>query len=169
MKIAAPAALSRLASRFQERRARAALGERPPLTAADEDNILSFTRLVTDLTDLLGRENAALQARDPQAVAALYDDKQALLQRLETRQPVVEPFLRESAEVTDQLRLHIRSLSEALELNAGLLQVMAEASVAIRSEVARVRERHSLKGMYDKSGQGVEGLPSRPKGIDTNY
>ena len=169
MKIAAPAALSRLASRFQERRARAALGERPPLTAADEDNILAFTRLVTDLTELLSRENQALRDRDPQRVAALYEDKQALLQRLETRQPVVEPFLRDSAEVTEQLRQHIRSLSEALELNAGLLQVMAEASVAIRSEVARVRERHSLKGMYDKSGQGVEGLPTRPRGIDTNY
>lgn len=169
MKITPPAALSRLAARFQERRARAAAGERPPMTGADEDNIRAFTRIVVELTELLGRENDALRARDPHAVAALYEDKQALLKRLETRQPVVEPFLRESAEVTGQLRHHIRVLSQSLETNGALLQAMSEASQGIRAEVARVRERHSLRGMYDKSGQTIETGSSKPRGIDTNY
>lgn len=169
MKITPPAALSRLATRFNERRARAAAGERPPLTTADEDNIRSFTNLVVELTALLERENQALNQRDPQAVAHLYEEKQQLLKRLETRQPVIEPFLKESAEVTAQLRGHIRTLSAVLELNAGLLMVMSEASLNIRNEVNRVRDRHSLKGMYDKTGQGIDNSPQRRKAIDTNF
>lgn len=168
MKISAPAALSRLASRFHERRARAALGERPPLTEVDEENIASFAQLVTVLTDLLARENEALRQGDVDEVVNLFEDKQELLKRLETRQPVVEPFLRESAEITDTLRQRIRALAEQLELNSTLLSSMAEASQTIRAEVARVRDRHSLKGMYDKSGNSRDAGSRRTRHLDTN-
>lgn len=168
MKITAPAALSRLASRFHERRARAALGERPPLTEADEENITAFGQLVTGLTDLLERENEALRQGDVDQVVHLFEDKQELLKRLETRQPVIEPFLRESAEITEALRQRIRGLAEQLEVNGTLLSSMAEASQTIRSEVARVRDRHSLKGMYDKSGNSREASTRRTRHLDTN-
>lgn len=169
MKITAPPAISRLAARFQERRARAAQGERPPLTQADEDNITQFGQIVEQLTGLLGQENDALREADLSLVALLFEQKQALLKRLETRQPVVEPFLRESAEVTQDLKVRIGKLAEQIETNAVLLSAMAEASRNIRQEVNRVRDRHSLKGMYGKSGQALDGGGSSSKKLDTNF
>lgn len=169
MKITPPAPLSRLALRFAERRARAALGERPPLTEDDERNISDFGALVGELSELLGHENSALQQGDVSRVAELFEAKQQLLKRLETRQPVIEPFLRESAEVTAELRAKIGALAARLEENGALLSSMAEASRAIRCEVARVRDRHSLKGMYDKTGQHRQGSGPRQRTIDTKF
>ena len=103
MKLTPAAAISRIAARFQERRSRAALGERPPLTGDDEENISRFAAVVAELTALLERENEALLQGDVAAVVDLYPQKQVLLTRLETRQPVVEPFLHESAEVAAAL------------------------------------------------------------------
>lgn len=169
MKVSPPSALNRLAQRFQERRARAAMGERPPLTEDDEANILGFGQIVDELTRLLLAENNALRQGDVGRVAEMFEGKQGLLKKLETRQPVVEPFLRESAEVTAQLRDKIRGLGDQLEQNGSLLSSMAEAAQSIRTEVARVRDRHSLKGMYDKSGQSRPAGGARPRQIDTKF
>lgn len=168
MKIGAPAALSRIAARFQERRNRAALGERPPLTTDDEQNIADFSTTAVNLIQLLLEENEALRHADVAKVADLFPQKQELLQRIEIRQPVIEPFLRESAEVTEALRLRIRELAGAIEENSRLLASMAEAAQSLRGELDRVRERHSLKGMYDKSGQTRETGTRRKRGIDAN-
>ena len=168
MKIAPTAALTRLASRFNERRARAALGERPPMTEADEENITAFAHVIDELINLLERENEALRQGDLEEVVHLFEGKQEMLRRLETRQPVIEPFLRESAEITEALRLRIRSLAAQLETNGTLLASMAEASQTIRAEVNRVRDRHSLKGMYNKTGQARESGTMRSRKLDAN-
>lgn len=167
MKITPPQALSRLATRFHERRARAAQGERPPLTQVDEDNLAAMIQILTALSGVLSEENGALAKGDLDHVAGLYDEKSDLLKRLELRQPVIEPFLQASAEVTDVLRPRIRALAEQLEENSRLLAAMAEAAQSIRSEVARVRDRHSLKGMYDKSGQTFEARGPNKRGVDS--
>lgn len=169
MKLTPAAAISRIAARFQERRSRAALGERPPLTGDDEENISRFAAVVAELTALLERENDALLQGDVAAVVDLYPQKQVLLTRLETRQPVVEPFLHESAEVAAALRSRIQALATQINRNADLLSAMSDAARAIRLEVTRVRDRHSLKGMYDKSGQTTApGASATQREIDTN-
>jgi|GEM_PF-303946 len=169
MKLTPSAAISRIAARFQERRSRAALGERPPLTGDDEENISRFAGIVTELTALLERENAALADGDVSAVAGLFAQKQVLLTRLETRQPVVEPFLHESADVATALRSRLEALAAQINRNAALLSAMSEAARAIRLEVSRVRDRHSLNGMYDKSGQTRSpGAAEKQREIDTN-
>lgn len=169
MKIAPPAALSRIAARFQERRSRAAQGERPPLTADDESNITDFSETTLGLIKLLLAENEALRRADVDAVAGYFPQKQDLLRRIEIRQPVIEPFLRESAEVTEALRLRIHELAQVIEENSRLLASMAEAAQMMRGELDRVRDRHSLKGMYDKSGQKATTAGAKRRGLDTNF
>lgn len=169
MKITPLPAISRLAARFHERRARAAQGERPPLTQDDEENISSFAVIVQELTQLLRDENDALRAADLAQVVALFPEKENMLKRLEIRQPVVEPFLRDSAAITELLRQHLRVLAEQIDTNAVLLGGMADASRSIRVEVERVRERHSLKGMYGKSGQVLDAPQGNQKKLDTNF
>ena len=157
MRISPPPALSRIAARFQERRARAEQGERPPLTEADEANIDAFGRIVESLSNLLEHENEALRQGDIQLVASIFERKQELLNQLEIRKPVVEPFLRESLEANHRLRALIQDLSARINTNAELLSAMADAAGRIRIEVERVRERHTLRGMYDKSGHARDG------------
>ena len=142
-------AISRLASRFHERRARAAMGERPPLTSDDEENIVNFSVIVKELIQLLEDENSALRHAD-------------LMQ-------VIEPFIRDSAEITMVLREHLRALAQQIQTNAVLLSAMAEASRSIRLEMDRVRQRHSLKGMYGNKGQVIDAAVGTQKRIDTNF
>lgn len=162
-------AISRLASRFHERRARAAMGERPPLTSDDEENIVNFSIIVKELTQLLEEENSALRHADMVQVINLFPQKEVLLKRLENSQPVVEPFIRDSAEITMALREHLRILAQQIQTNAVLLSAMAEASRSIRLEMDRVRERHSLKGMYGNKGQVIDAAAGTQKRIDTNF
>lgn len=169
MRVPPTAPLTRLGLRFNERRERAARGETSAMTESDEKNITAFTQVVEQLSDLLQQENEALQRGDIDQIAEIFQIKQELLRRLETRQPVVEPFLRKSADVTEILRERIGVLAGILEVNATLLGSMAEAAHAIRGEVGRVRDRHSLKGMYNKSGQAREGAPLPPRKLDTNF
>lgn len=162
-------AISRLAQRFHERRARAAMGERPPLTTDDEENIVSFSVIVKELIQLLEDENAALRHSDLMQVIDLFPHKETLLKRLENSQPVIEPFIRDDTEITRMLRDHLRALAEQIQTNAVLLSAMAEASRSIRLEMVRVRERHSLKGMYGNKGQVIDAAVGTQKRIDTNF
>lgn len=143
--------MSRLGLRLRARRQ--VEGEASSLTDEDRGNLESFERVLGRTLDLLEAENAALAAGDTAAVAGLYDEKAHLLKTLELHQPRIEPFLREGGEHMVSLRDLIRRLAEQLQINGRLLKGMAEASQAILDEVERARSRHSLHGLYDKTGQ----------------
>lgn len=88
------AALSRLGLRLKERRSRLS-DDNSPLTQEDEDNIADFEGMLSQTLSVLQRENDALEASDIEGVAACFEEKARLLERLETRQPAVEPFLKD--------------------------------------------------------------------------
>lgn len=153
MEVGPSSAISRLGARLGERRRRARDGERPPLTRDDEENIGSFSRIIEQTIALLGVENDALAAGDVGKVADCYEAKSRLLKDLTLRQPVVEPFLKEDIPEIAGLRDLIGSLAESLKRNGELLEGMSNASRAIISEIETLRRRHSLEGVYDKTGQ----------------
>ena len=158
MKVSASSAISRLGLRFGERRQRQEGGERPPLTSDDEANISDFALLIERTIALLALENEALVAGNVTAVSDFYEEKARLLRDLTLKQPVVEPFLTEETPEILVLRGLVRDLAESLGRNGDLLKGMAAASTSILSEVARIRDRHSLDGIYDKSGQKRQGM-----------
>lgn len=151
MALRAEPVLSRLGLRLRERRH--AGGGAGSLTAEDLENVDSFEQVLSQTLSLLGAENEALVAGDIAAVAGLYDEKSRLLKTLELHQPRIEPFLREGGEPVANLRGLIRDLAEQLQVNGRLLKGMAEASRSILDEIERTRNRQSLRGLYDKSGQ----------------
>lgn len=158
MKVSPSAAISRLGLRFGERRRRAQDGERPPLTADDENNISDFSRIVESTIRLLEVENEALRDGNVTRVSECYEEKARLLRELTLKQPVVEPFLTEATPQILDLRTLISQLSDSLSRNGDLLKGMAEASSSILSEVDHIRKRQSLEGIYDKTGQRRQGM-----------
>lgn len=165
MKITPSGAISRLSLRLRERRYRESQGERPPLTSADEENISEFERLITAGIRLLDLENEALEAGDVTRVAGYFERKSELLREMSLRQPVIEPFLNDDIPEIVNLRGLIRELSENFKRNGRLLEGMAMASRSILSEVERVRQRQSLNGVYDKTGQLKTGLDRKSGSI----
>lgn len=155
--------LSRLGLRLNERRAR----KKDPntgLTAEDESNIESFEAILSSTLDLLRQENEALRNRDVTKVTSFFEEKARLLETLETKQPVVEPFLKLEVPAVLQLRSLIRDLAEQLKLNEHMLHGMARASRTILTEVEHLRTRQSLQGIYTKSGQLREDVAPKPLG-----
>jgi hypothetical protein len=162
--------LSRLGLRLSERRAR----KKDPntgLTSEDESNIESFEAILTSTLDLLRQENDALQKRDIAKVTSFFEEKARLLETLEIKQPVVEPFLKLDVPAVQQLRALIRELAEQIKLNERMLHGMAQASRTILTEVEHLRTRQSLQGIYTKSGQLREGVAPKPigKGFEKKF
>lgn len=168
MRILATGALSRLGLRLGERRQRTQAGDRPALTSDDEANIADFESLVGDAIRLLAHENDALVEGDVAGVAGFHEAKLQLLRELTLKQPVIEPFLREEIEPMASLRALLREFAEQLRKNGELLSGMASASRSILSEVERVRQRQSLNGVYDKTGQVRRDLDRRDGKIVKN-
>lgn len=106
-------ALSRLGIRLGERRSRMGQGA-AALTEEDETNIAGFEALLGQTLEILRRENAALEERDIEGVASCFQEKAALLESLETRQPVIEPLLSQDTPAVAPLRQLIRDMGRSI-------------------------------------------------------
>lgn len=84
------------------------------LTEEDETNIAGFEALLGQTLEILRRENAALEERDIEGVASCFQEKAALLESLETRQPVIEPLLSQDTPAVAPLRQLIRDMGRSI-------------------------------------------------------
>lgn len=159
---------TRMMRRLATRRALGA-GDVPPealMTEEDEDNLTVFEADVAAVTEVLEEEVAAIRAGRIDAVTDLYPRKAELLKRIELLMPVVEPFLRARIESDAALHARLGALKAAVEADGALLERISGATTTIVREIDKIRDRHSLNGLYSKRGERV-GDPSAPRrGID---
>lgn len=156
---------SNLGQRLAER---AAAGSPPPApTARDEENLIAFETALDRLSDLLEQEIAALAARDLNAVEALLTKKTGLVAALERVAPLVEPFLPGAgrSDLFDRMN-RLRQLAE--EDRRGLDR-LADAARTITAEHARILDRHSLNGIYERSGRKLGASRPGPRGFDESH
>ncbi|WP_102223659.1 hypothetical protein [Acidimangrovimonas sediminis] len=157
----------RLSRRIAARRAGG--GEAGPdalMTDEDAANLARFEEDMEAVTAVLSTEIAAIEAGRIEEVTALYPEKAALLKRIEVLMPVVEPFLRARIETDPGLRARLVALKQAVGQDGALLARMSEATSQIVREIDKIRDRHSLNGLYGKRGER-RGDPARPAaGID---
>ncbi len=156
---------SRFARRLAQRRALAAEDgavDGPVPTAEERAALAAFAEDLEAVTALLHREIAAIGAGALEEVGALYGAKTALLERIALRAPLAEPFLGSKvAEVLD-LRGRLGALKDAVAEDSALLERMAQATDTIVREVEKIRDRHSLRGLYGKSGRPLH-EPAAPR------
>ena len=144
-------------SRFK-RRLQARRGGQPDsavMTEEDGRTLAGFEADLVAVTDLLHAEIDAIGAGALETVTELYDRKAELLKRIELKMPVVEPFLRDRLDAPGALRDRVAAFRDAVEEDSLLLERMSQATAAIMREIEKIRDRHSLNGLYGKRGQKV--------------
>lgn len=122
----------------------------------------AMTTDVDALIALLNREIEAIERGDFQVVEDLLPSKSELFERFEQRQDDLGEAL--SGPGGDGLRDKVKTLKELAARDGELLELTRAAVDNIAAEIARIRDRHSLKGLYGKSGQHVaEGDAARQR------
>lgn len=109
------------------------------------------TEALTALTLLLQQEIAAIRRGDLEQVPVLAARKTELAQAVEAASPAIEAALQAAPEDTD-LRARIAVLHELIETDKALLDGMLQATGAMITEIARIRDRHGLGGVYGEKG-----------------
>ncbi len=108
---------------------------------------------VKDLIILLSKEINAINNGDLDRVVDLYKQKTNLLERLEAATPKINAQLKEETERREELRSNLMELHALIRKDAQLLANMTEATREIIAEIARIRGRHSLDGLYSSTGE----------------
>ncbi|OWY00883.1 hypothetical protein [Thioclava sp. IC9] len=159
---------SRFRKRMQARRDDIS-ADGPVLTEEDDANLAAFEANIDATLDLLHEEIAAVGAGHLDRVTELYDRKADLLKRIELKIPVIEPFLEASEHAAPTLREKLRQLKVAVQDNSVLLSRMSDATRDIVREIEKIRNRHSLDGLYGKSGKPVTGQDGPQMHIDKEF
>lgn len=113
------------------------------------------------LAALLRDEVAAIRRGDLDRVGALAGRKAELAEALAAAEPALRALL--DAGGDPALRDRLARLRELVETDRALLARMAEATGAIAAEIARIRDRHGLRGLYGATGaqRGPEPVPAQ--------
>ncbi|EPX78023.1 hypothetical protein Salmuc_03345 [Salipiger mucosus DSM 16094] len=125
-----------------------------------------FETAVDELTALLEEENAALEAGEIDKLEPLFDRKSEIYNRLEIYEPVVEPILESHIDDFPQMRTKLPELRELVDANGILIERITAATSAVAREVKRIRNRHSLDGMYEKTGRKLGDPTSGRRSFD---
>lgn len=135
---------------------------------SDEDgrNLAEFEADTIAVTKLLRAEISAIRSGSLEAVTELYSKKAELLKRIELLMPVVEPFLKDRIGSDAGLAARLLDLKRAVQEDSALLQRMSAATSDIVHDIEKIRDRHSLNGLYGKSGRRVTGPGPDRRRID---
>lgn len=116
------------------------------------------TEALDALTLLLQQEIAAIRRGDLAEVPHFAARKDALAQRLDAASPAIEAVL--AADPNDTaLRSRIAALQDLIRTDQALLDGMTQATGTMIAEIARIRARHGLGGVYGEKGQQLRSLP----------
>jgi hypothetical protein len=99
----------------------------------------------------------------------MYEEKSGLLKWLELKRPLVEPFVKKDAARTRRLPELLDELRGAVTENTSLLSRMADAAGSVAREIEKATQRHSLNGLYGKSGQKVSDQTVSKMTIDREF
>lgn len=125
------------------------------LTDEDMDNLKAFSEKLGEAIRLLETEMDALRDGRLDEVPTLAADKNAIVSWLEMKMPLVEPFVGHEEAADLDLATKLSNLKKLTEENGTLVSQAAGTVSAIRREYEKVANRHSLAGLYGKSGKHV--------------
>lgn len=108
---------------------------------------------IKDLIILLNAEITAINNGDLDHVLELYDQKTLLLETLKTASPGIEAQLTTKTVDNKDLRNDLTELLKLIQKDAQLLANMTKATREIIVEIARIRGRHNLDGLYGSAGE----------------
>ena len=123
-------------------------------------------RLIERLTRLLRDEIAAITAGTLEKVLELHAEKVSLLAELEEATTGLQARLEAGGERGAELRDQLEELHALVRRDHALLERMTRATERAGKELARIRDRHGLGGLYEASGSRRKGAVAAAQQID---
>lgn len=117
------------------------------------DKITINETAIKDLITLLSDEIASINSGNLDRVIDLYAQKAELLDIIQTDSPEIQKQLEDKTDATITLRSDLINLHDLVHKNAQLLADMTEATRGVIQEIARIRNRHGLGGLYKPDGE----------------
>ncbi|MDC0739469.1 flagellar biosynthesis protein FlgI [Cognatishimia sp. SS12] len=139
------------------------------LTERDVENLDAFAVKLDEAVALLQREIEAINSGALSMVSDLYEEKSAILKWLELKMPLVEPFMSTDPAITRKLPEKLQGLKDIVAENSALLSRMAQAAGSVVREIEKATQRHSLNGLYGKSGQKLNDPKVAKMTIDQEF
>lgn len=121
------------------------------MTEGDKEAVAALTRLLHD-------ENAAIRRGDLAQLGAHVAHKAELGAAIEAAGPAIADALAADPPDAD-LIAQITALRGLIDTNGALLERMTQATGNMVAEVARIRDRHGLRGIYGAKGTQRAGEP----------
>ena len=115
-------------------------------------NMTAAVTVVDRLSRLLRDEIAAISAGKLAVVNEIFPEKSKLLGEVEEVFAMPRPLLEEHPRAAE-LRHKLEELRELIAQDFALLEKMTEATGAVIEELDRIRDRHSLSGIYGPDGE----------------
>lgn len=135
-------------------------------TELDLQNIDAFACKISEAVSVLKQEIAGINDGQLNIVSELYNQKAGILKWLELKMPLIEPFMNDDAVKARRLPDRLAELKEAVSENNALLSRMSVAAGTIVREIEKAQNRHSLNGLYGKSGRRIGADGSRSRALD---
>lgn len=123
-------------------------------------------QIIERLARLLRDEIAAIGAGQLETVRDLYPEKLALFEEFEQESGAVEKKLRAGGEAAAKLRESLEQLNILIRKDYSLLSQITSATERVAKELARIRDRHGLGGIYEASGTLRKGNVAPPQQVD---
>ena len=159
----------RMSERLLARRENQISGHQLVVTAEDERNLLEFSHDVASVTQLLQKELAEVVNGELEVVSRLLPEKLKLMNSIELRMPVVEPFLLTGFAQNLQLPKQLVEFKASADKNTAHLERMAQAVGKIVREIRRATERHGLDGLYGMTGQKLTNAGGQTQKVDNKF
>jgi hypothetical protein len=123
--------------------------------------------LADRLARVLRDEIAAVGQGHLGDVAALAGEKAVLLEEIETVFAGGAALFAGADRIrSERLRARLAEVQELIARDLTLLERMTRATGAIAAEIARIRDRHGLAGLYGPDGEKRQADVAKPQRID---
>jgi hypothetical protein len=123
--------------------------------------------LADRLAKVLRDEIAAVGQGHLGDIAVLAQEKAALLEEIETVFAGGAALFAGADRLrSERLRVRLAEVQDLVAQDLTLLERMTRATGAIAAEIARVRDRHGLAGLYGPDGEKRQSPVAKPQRID---
>jgi len=120
----------------------------------DEKNQMSFfLESIDRMCDLLKKENNSIKSGNLDIINELFEMKKEGLRTIENKAPLVEHLI--NSDSFPESPKKIKELKMLVDENGVLLERMNAAAKVISSELNKIKNKHSLNGLYEKTGKKI--------------
>lgn len=126
----------------------------------------AFLDSLETMCDLLQKENNSIKSGKLDVINELFEMKKEGLRIIEARTPLVEHLINHP--LFDSAPNKIRKLKYLVDENGVLLERMNAAARTIGAELKKIRDKHSLNGLYEKTGRKMNKDGNSQNKIDQN-